>query len=175
MIRNSRKSLIGMIGYGDMVPMNVFSSPSLPAGIQNLNWGMIPFGGGGPSGLNFAPNTPQVTPRVYPLNFFKTVAAGATEVIQASPQLTFKPQRFIVPSTIAPNFVINEIKIGTMPQSVDASGVGTSATVYSEVAQNNLCDFDTAPVGILVTLSVTNISAGSLDFRGTMIGPGLQR
>jgi hypothetical protein len=88
--------------------------------------------------------------------------------------MMFKANRIFVPSGNAANFVINNIFIGTKPQIVDASGVGTPAQIYSEVAVNNIVEFDTAYPGILVAISVTNISAQTDTIRITLLGPAVE-
>jgi hypothetical protein len=112
---------------------------------------------------------------VYPLAVASTgnVVAGTTVTLTAAPQAAFKPQRFIVASNIAPAFTINSIRIGARLQTVDGSETGVPATVYSEVAQNNLMDFDTVQPGITISVRVTNISAVDQPFVGTFIGPAL--
>lgn len=113
--------------------------------------------------------------RVYPLNFgAESVAAGATVPLSARPQKTFKVQRMIVPSSIAPFFTIRRISIGTNNQSVDASGIGLSAEVFTEVSQNSLVEFDTAVVGIDITIEVTNIDTNPHRFAATFLGPSVE-
>jgi len=113
--------------------------------------------------------------RVYPLNLIaQNVAPNATATATSSPQMMFKANRIFVPSGNAANFVINNIFIGTKPQIVDASGVGTPAQIYSEVAVNNIVEFDTAYPGILVAISVTNISAQTDTIRITLLGPAVE-
>jgi hypothetical protein len=113
--------------------------------------------------------------RVYPLNFgADSVAAGATVPLSARPQKTFKVQRLIIPSSIAPFFTIRRISIGTNSQTVDASGIGLSAEVFSEVSQNSLVEFDTACVGIDITMEVTNIDASPRRFAATFLGPSVE-
>jgi hypothetical protein len=145
----------------------------LPPGIGNGNWPQLPQGFGWPSAMNYQNGPQLVQPRVYPLSLKVVVPAGATLTATARAQAAFKAQRFVVPSSIAPFFVINQIKIGARLQTVDGSDTGTPAEVYSEVAQNNLVDFDTIQPGIDVNVQVTNTSANQLTFFGTLIGPAL--
>jgi len=113
--------------------------------------------------------------RVYPLNLGDpSVPAGAIRTLTARPQKTFKIQRFIVPSSIAPFFLIRRISIGTNNQTVDASGIGLSAEVFSEVSQNSLVEFDSAVVGIDVTIEIENIDAAPHRFAATLLGPSVE-
>ena len=77
---------------------------------------MNPRGGGG------APmEVPQVGngPREFPMGFGLTpVANGANVIINANPQVNFRPSRLVVPDSIAPSFMINDFKIGMRSQLV---------------------------------------------------------
>lgn len=112
--------------------------------------------------------------REYPLGFSSngTVAAGATVVITAQPQTMFRPKRLVIPSSVAPSFSIQDIKIGNQSQLV-ASGAIPGA-LYSELAVGASQRYDTANPGILISLTVTNNSAGPLLFNAAMVGDSIQ-
>lgn len=126
------------------------------------------------------PNTRQVNnrgyskAREYPLGFSSngTVAAGATVVITAQPQTMFRPLRLVIPSSIAPSFSIQDIKIGNQSQLVASGSI--PAALYSELAVGARQRYDTANPGILISLTVTNNSAGPLLFSGAMVGDSIQ-
>ena len=108
--------------------------------------------------------------RRLPLGFAtaSAVAAGATVTVTGSPQTLFRPERLIVPSSIAPFFEISDIVIGNVTQSAAAGRV--SATTYSEVAVGVGLLFDTAQPGVDIQILVTNTGAEALTFRCVMIG-----
>lgn len=111
--------------------------------------------------------------RRYPLGFVQlAIAAGGTATINAQPQVTFRPERFIVPRSIAPSFVINQIVIGKNPQLVAVGQV--PADTFTEDSIDSGLGMDTANVGQLISLQVQNISGGPQDFRATMIGPVIE-
>ncbi len=82
------------------------------------------------------PQMHEVTPDHYfeePLGFESLQIATTVDVVATSkPQNVFRPTRLLVPSTLAPFFLIKNIRIGT-----DSQLVGTTpmpAQVYSELA-----------------------------------------
>lgn len=111
--------------------------------------------------------------RRYPLGFVQlAVAIGGVATITASPQVTFRPERFIVPRSIAPNWLINQIVIGKNPQLVSVGQV--PADTFTEDSIDTGLGMDTANVGQLISLQVQNISGAIADFRATMIGPVIE-
>jgi hypothetical protein len=140
-----------------MPPPGMYGVPNNPMSCSNA--------------LNYPlPNCGQA--RVYPLNFGGTVvAAGAQATFTARPQKTFKAQRIACPSFLAQNFQLESFRIGTNDQVADASGIGVNLQVFSEVSQNTMVEYDTACVGIDVTVTVRNISAQDATFYLTVLGP----
>jgi hypothetical protein len=170
--------LVGALSLGQAInPADLIAvTQGMPPGLGNAGWPNLPPGIAWPNGLNYQNGPVTVQPRTYPLSIASsgTVAASATVVLTARAQAAFKPQRFVVPSTIAPNFLINSIKIGARPQTVDGADTGIPAEVFSEVAQNNLMDFDSIQPGIDLYVTVTNLDTQNAHaFRGTFIGPAL--
>ena len=96
------------------------------------------------------------------------IGAGATALVTVQPQVNFKPRRLIVDDASAANFTINSFLIGISPQFM--SGDPVPAGAFTEVAQDVWLDCDEASVGNLITLSVTNTSAGSLTFGLSFLG-----
>jgi len=108
--------------------------------------------------------------RRYPLGFVQlAVPAGATVTIIAQPQLTFRPERFVVPRLVAPNFLINQIVIGKNPQLVSVGQIPADA--FTEDSVDTSLGLDTANVGQLISLQVVNATIAAADFRAVMIGP----
>jgi hypothetical protein len=111
--------------------------------------------------------------RRYPLGFVQlAIAAGATATINAQPQVTFRPERFVVPRLVAPSFLINQIVIGKNPQLVAVGQVPADA--FTEDSVETGLGLDTANVGQLISLQVQNATAAVADFRAVMIGPVIE-
>jgi len=107
--------------------------------------------------------------RRYPLGFVPTsVGAGATLNIPGAPQNLFRPERLVVPSDIAFDFGVTDIKVGNTSQFVQ--NVEVPAALFSEVAINTAIQFDTAMVGNQISISVRNKSAGAIEFTAGAIG-----
>ena len=125
-------------------------------------------GGGGPAmppstvayGSNLGiQSAPSSKPRLFPIGFTSggTVAASGTVIITSRPQILFRPERLIVPSSLAANFQINDIRVGKNSQLVQASPLPASAFV--ETAIDTRMTLDTAQEGIDLSLNVTNTDA----------------
>lgn len=96
-------------------------------------------------------------------------AAGASGSATQQPQVTFRPERLVVPSFIAPFFTIDNIIVGKDSQTaVGANAV--PATMYSEVAVGVRLNLKTANLGHLVTLAFTNVDTDPHRFRAAIIG-----
>ncbi len=96
------------------------------------------------------------------------VVAAAQVTINSQPQYPFRPYRYMIPATFAPNFVIDALSIGQQPVFVAAGAV--PAEVFSEVAVGGSVLWDTASIGNQVSVQATNISAGAADFRSAIFG-----
>ncbi len=101
-----------------------------------------------------------------------TVAAGATVDIIQRPQLTFRPERVIIPAAIGANFNVADIRIGKDSQFLSAGVI--PAAVFAEGAFGVRLKMDTAQIAMDIDLRVTNISAGALNFFAAMIGDSVQ-
>jgi len=97
-----------------------------------------------------------------------SVGAGATAGINIQPQDLFLTKRVMVPSTIGPNFLLTDFKVGQKPQFAQDGSVPCEC--FAEVAVNADVDFDSADVGNIINLRPQNITAGALTFGGTLIG-----
>lgn len=104
--------------------------------------------------------------RKYPLGLGVTnVGAGATAVITVNPQLPFKLIRL---STAAAGFLIENIQIGTVSQFVAAGAVPSE--IFAPDATGVELKGDTAVPGVAIQITVTNNTAGALDFTGAFLG-----
>jgi hypothetical protein len=112
--------------------------------------------------------------RRFPLGFDSVtpVPAGAVISIQSRPQVTFKPQRLIIPSTIGPSFLILALSVGKNPQTVAVSP--NLGLVFSEQGWGVDLDCDTANIGQDVTMQVQNITGAPVRFFGSLIGPAAE-
>lgn len=110
------------------------------------------------------------TPRVLFLGFKSSaaIAAGASANVSASPQDTLAPRKIIIPETVAPNFEVNDIRIGTISQLSSSDPVPAEAFIPGAVASD--VKFDTAQVSQQITFNVTNISGAPQTFRAAING-----
>ena len=97
-----------------------------------------------------------------------TVPAGATATIDIQPQDLFRAQRMLIPSDIAFDFEIQDIKVGQKPQFVQSGSI--PAAVFSEVSVGSAVSFDSADIGNILNIVIKNNSLGPLDFAGTFLG-----
>jgi hypothetical protein len=107
--------------------------------------------------------------RRYPLGFVPTdVAANATEEIPASPQNLFRAERLVIPSDIAFDLGVTDIKMGNQSQFAQSAEV--PAALFSEVAINTGVTFDTAEVGNQISIAVRNKTGSEVEFTAGMVG-----
>ena len=100
-----------------------------------------------------------------------TIAAAGTAAVNSNPQQIFAPERIVVPATLAPNFIINSLTIGTAIQFLNANSVHSET--FGSTAQGVRLKMDTAQINSVISFNVTNISAGALRFFGSLIGPSV--
>lgn len=100
------------------------------------------------------------------------VGAGATAAVNSNPQQVFSPDRIAVPATLAPNFVLNSLTIGTAIQFLNATAV--HAEVFGTTATAVTMKMDTAQINSVISLNVTNLSAAALRFFAALLGPSAQ-
>lgn len=100
------------------------------------------------------------------------VAAGATLNVVSRPQVVFRPDRLVIPATIAAAFLLNDIRIGRSSQLTSGNPVPCEA--FGQTAFGVRLKMDTAQVSMDVALNVTNISAGLLRFLACLIGPSVE-
>lgn len=97
------------------------------------------------------------------------VAFGAEATITSAPQQLFRTERVIIPSNIAFSFSILDVKVGNRSQFVAAGEVPAAA--FTEVAIDAYVHWDTANVGNLITILISNTdTVGSKTFRGVLFG-----
>ena len=126
-----------------------------------------PVGGGGTT----VRETGFTKSREYPLGFDSGaagLAAAATAAYNSQPQVLFRPERLVIPGSIAPSFLVNSLTVGKDNMFANANPV--PAEVFAPNAVGVRLKLATAQVNSLITISVTNLSGGTLRFMACLIG-----
>lgn len=97
---------------------------------------------------------------------------SAAEIV-VQPQTTFRPERLVIPITIAALFVIEDIRIGQASQFVGAGGL--SAQLFSSDAINPPLHLDAAMPGIDIRFRVRYVGDDprGARFTAALIGTGV--
>lgn len=113
---------------------------------------------------------PPTNARRFPLGFESAtpIAAGDSVTITSRPQTLFKGQRLVVPSDIAGDFVIDDLKVGKDSQFVAEGSI--PGRVLQENATMVDFDLDTAQISQDISISVTNIGGAPRTFRAALWG-----
>lgn len=107
--------------------------------------------------------------RRYPIGFVPTdIAATTAALIPAAPQNLFRPERLIIPSDIAFDFGVRDVKVGNQSQLVQS--VEIPGALFTEVSIDTHVTFDTAEVGNQISVDVRNKTAGTINFSAGSIG-----
>jgi hypothetical protein len=101
-----------------------------------------------------------------------TIAAGAAATITQRPQVIFRPERLVIPGTIAPSFLVTDLRIGKNSQLLSAGAL--PAEVFSQNAFGVRLKMDTAQVAMDIVIVIQNISAGAVRFTVAMIGEAVE-
>lgn len=99
------------------------------------------------------------------------VHARSTAVFQAQPQLVFRGSRLIIPGGIGEHFVINDIRVGRDSQMVSADPI--PASIFSEFTVSANLGLETATQGVMITLSVSNVTDEPRTFSASLLGISL--
>lgn len=106
---------------------------------------------------------------VLPMASTGTVAAGAAATITARPQtIAFKPQRVTIPSTIAPDFDVLDIKVGNKSQLVQSGALPGEA--FQPTAFDVEMDMDTCQTSQDFVLQVQNVAVVARTFKAAVYG-----
>jgi len=112
---------------------------------------------------------PTKTRRLYlPLGATPVVAAASANVTARPQTIAFKPEKLSVPATIAPDFTIDSILVGVVPQGVQTGSA--PAESFLPTAVDSYLDCDTVQTSQDFVVGVTNISGATRTFRGTVFG-----
>lgn len=119
-------------------------------------------------GTRLTPKIPSQD-RVLWLGFrYLNITSGSSQTVTSRPQDTFAPRKVVVPSSVAPNFDILDIRIGAISQLSSADPIPAEAFIPN--ASLTDVHFDTAQISQDVVFSVNNISNAAASFRATMNG-----
>lgn len=112
--------------------------------------------------------------RVFPLGFVSSglIAPGASQIIISRPQVIYRGERLVVPSDVAGDFTIDDVKVGKDSQFVADGPI--PARALQENAWGVYFQLDTAQISQNIQLSVTNISGASRTFRAMLIGSAVE-
>jgi hypothetical protein len=92
--------------------------------------------------------------------------------ISVQPQVIFRPERIVIPSNIAADFLITDVKVGKNSQLVSPGAI--PAVVFVENAFGVRLKMDTAQIAQFITVSVTNQNGAARNFQGAIIGPAVE-
>ena len=111
--------------------------------------------------------------REYALGLGSTSVTGTSSAnINVQPQVIFRPERLVVPSNIAVDFLITDIKVGKNSQLVSTGAL--PAVMFTENAFGVRLKMDTAQISMFVTISVTNQNPSARNFQGGLVGPAVE-
>lgn len=106
---------------------------------------------------------------VLPMTSTGVVTAGTSSTITARPQtIAFKPQRLVIPATIAPDFTIEDIKVGNKSQLAQSGSLPAEA--FTQTSFDIEMDMDTVQTSQDFVLQLTNISGADRTFRAAVYG-----
>jgi len=106
---------------------------------------------------------------VLPMSSTGPVAAGAAATITARPQtIAYKPQRIVIPSTIAPDFDLLDIKVGNKSQLVQSGSLPGEA--FQPTLFDGEMDMDTCQTSQDFVLQVQNVGAVPRTFKAAVYG-----
>jgi hypothetical protein len=118
-------------------------------------------------------SVPPRNAREYALGLGSTSVTGNSSAnINVQPQVIFRPERLVVPSNIAVDFLITDIKVGKNSQLVSTGAL--PAVMFTEQAFGVRLKMDTAQISMFVTVSVTNQNALARNFQGGLVGPAVE-
>lgn len=105
--------------------------------------------------------------RRYPLGLGATsIAAAATAIITANPQLPFRVNRLVIAGGVG--LLIDNLQVGTVSQFVAAGSMPVEVFAPDAVAVQ--LKGDTAVPGVNVQITVSNPTGGPIVFAGAIIG-----
>lgn len=111
--------------------------------------------------------------REYAIGLGSTSIAGSSSArINVKPQLIFRPERLLVPSCLAMDFLVTDLRIGRRSQLLSKGAI--PAVMFTENAFGVRLRMDTAQPSMFITISVTNLNRAARNFQGGIIGPAVE-
>jgi len=111
--------------------------------------------------------------REYALGLGSTSVSGSSSAnINVQPQVIFRPERLVIPSNLAVDFLITDIKVGKNSQLVSTGAL--PAVMFTEVAFGVRLKMDTCQISMFVTVSVTNQNPSARNLQGGIVGPAVE-
>ena len=118
-------------------------------------------------------NLPPRSAREFVIGLGSTALPGLSSAnISVQPQVIFRPERIVIPSNLAADFLITDIKVGKNSQLVSPGAI--PAVVFVENAFGVRLKMDTAQIAQFITISVTNQNGAARNFQGAIIGPAVE-
>jgi hypothetical protein len=117
---------------------------------------------------------PPHSSRVYALGLGSTLVAGrSSATIRFQPPITFRPERLIVPSNLAVDFLVNNIKVGKRSQLLSTGAL--PAVIFDESSfgirlKGNICR-----PSMFIAVSMTNQNRTARSFQGGIVGAAFER
>lgn len=109
----------------------------------------------------------------YPVGFPVTsVTSTATAAITTRPQLVFRPERLVIDDAIAPQFQVNDLRVGKNSQFLNVNPI--PGGIFRSTAVGVRLKCETAQINSDITINVTNNSLGTLNFSGALIGAAVE-
>ena len=116
---------------------------------------------------------PPRSAREFVIGLGSTAVPGLASInVGVQPQVIFRPERIVIPSTIAADFLITDIKVGKNSQLVSPGAI--PSVVFVENAFGVRLKMDTAQIAQFITISVTNQNPAARNFQGAIIGPAVE-
>lgn len=111
---------------------------------------------------------------VLPMQSTGTIAASTAATITARPQtIAFKPQRVVIPATIAPDFLILDIKVGNKSQLVQSGALPAEA--FIPTLFDGEMEMDTVQTSQDFVMSVQNQALVARSFIAAVYGKSIDQ
>jgi hypothetical protein len=117
---------------------------------------------------------PPTRSRRLPVGFPSTVVAlgGGIATVNTQPQILYRGERLIIPSSIAVGLLINDIKIGNRSQLAAANPMPAEA--WTEKGWGVDMTLDTADVSQFISLLLQNTTGANITFVGMFLGRAVE-
>lgn len=158
------------LGAGPMLPMAYGRAPyPVVPQLRSPSPSSMPARPAPLGGLQIREREPK-TERVLWIGFKSAaaIAAAANSNVSASPQDTFSPRKILIPASVAPNFEVADLKVGSVSQFSSSDPIPAEAFIPDGVSTD--VRFDTAQISQQVTFNVNNISNAAAVFRAAING-----